>query len=231
MGMKIIHEKPRIKKLTKSQKRIQKAKLYQKRQNKKKENEESQLHRFDTLKTQRSTSSKSTENEQTDDTPQKPLIYICPTLYRETRQEMETLVTSILRINRYHRENMITDKNGKKTTQFDFETHIWFDKGLNNSRECGIVDACEIFKMDVNFGNLNVETGNDVSKKQENLDKENYEENENDIQKPGNIKIEHRKFKGVKVKQPTQGNQTTSFQKSKKNVKKQANKLKNVNAW
>ena len=59
-----------------------------------------------------------------------PYVFICPTLYRETYEEMETLIVSLMRINR--------DQLTNPTQQYQFETNIFFDncyqKGENGKR-------------------------------------------------------------------------------------------------
>lgn len=55
-----------------------------------------------------------------------PYIYICPTLYRETKQEMRTLTRSILRLNRYCIVNATKQKNTNEQ-KYRFETNVFFD--------------------------------------------------------------------------------------------------------
>ena len=55
-----------------------------------------------------------------------PYIFICPTLYRETYKEMETLMISILRLNRDQLTNPVQN--------YDFETNIFFDNCYVNGK-------------------------------------------------------------------------------------------------
>ena len=57
-----------------------------------------------------------------------PYIFVCPTLYRETYQEMETLMVSILRLNR--------DQLTNKFVQYAFETNIFFDNCYRVWNDC-----------------------------------------------------------------------------------------------
>ena len=62
-----------------------------------------------------------------------PYIFFCPTLYQEDDQEMETLVTSILRINRYRYKNIISGHNTNDIKfEFDFEVNVFFDNCFVN---------------------------------------------------------------------------------------------------
>ena len=59
-----------------------------------------------------------------------PYIFMCPTLYQEDEAEIRTLVTSILRVNRYKHEQSILDENNQIRESFDFEVNIFFDNGF-----------------------------------------------------------------------------------------------------
>ena len=60
-----------------------------------------------------------------------PYIFFCPTLYQEDEEEMTTLVTSILRINRHRLNNRREKKDEHDNVtyefDFDFEVNIFFD--------------------------------------------------------------------------------------------------------
>ena len=83
--------------------------------------------RIDSTKNDQKKEEENPRQSQKSNTPKpmpKPYIYMCPTLYQETKEEIETLITSILRLNRYRLDNL-----NKKTneTPFDFQVDIFFD--------------------------------------------------------------------------------------------------------
>ena len=70
------------------------------------------------------------EDNQPSTTDLKPFVYICPTLYRENENEMETLLTSILSLND-DRVEMNVNKSARNY-RYNFETHVFFDKPFEN---------------------------------------------------------------------------------------------------
>ena len=61
-----------------------------------------------------------------------PYIFFCPTLYQEDDNEMETLVTSILRVNRYRYNHLISKNSKSSKFEFDFEVNVFFDNCFVN---------------------------------------------------------------------------------------------------
>ena len=73
----------------------------------------------------------------------KPFIFVCPTLYRETREEMQSLMKSILRLNRdqiNRRKEPVKENNGgTQIPKYDIEFNCYFDNCFDRKTENGKV--------------------------------------------------------------------------------------------